>query len=269
LGSTREIEALEKALGMTLLVNEGNYWKTTAKGRRLYNLLMECSNNLGALVNSKMEMPDSLTIGGDSTAIQWLINPRMTHIRALLPSVKLNLKERNFRQVQVGFSSGSLDFGILDEERLPGDLGWKAVPLLVLDAALFIPCKLLRGREPTPATLATIPFATLDPSGTYTWRLKEASQGAGYQLRFDTFYGRMGDVYQAVQLGMYAAILPALAHEVMPLPEVDVFTSPELLKELSYAPTLVWPEHAEPDRPWLPKAAKLLHEGITQPLMEN
>ncbi len=262
----KEIYRLEELVGFQLIRKEGDHMLATDKGRDLYKLLLQCSNGLKDVVNDCKKLPEILTLGGDSTTIQWIIDPRMKNIRENLVGVKLNLKDRNYREIIVGLWNRSLDFAISDGGRMFDCQGLQTAPLDPIQYALYIPHNLKPSGDPTPGLLASIPFAGLDPDCTYTQRLNEAAESAGYKLRFETFYGRMGDLFHSLSIGRHAAVLPSIAHEVQHLEDVEIYTSPTFLKDLTYTPALVWLENTEPIRPWLEKTACLLQQGLTLPL---
>ena len=262
----KEIVKLEDSLGFQLVRKQGDHMVTTRKGRELYKMLFLCSNSLKGLVNDSKELPEILTIGGDSTTIQWIIDPRISRIRELLNGVKLSLKDRNYREIIGGLWDGSLDFAISDGGRILECYGLQATPLDPIEYALYVPNNLQLGADPNPDRLSSIPFAGLDPDCTYTQRLDEAAELAGYKLSFESFYGRMGDLYHSLNIGNHAAVLPTIAHAVQPLEGVEIHTSPAFLKDLAYTPALVWLENSEHVRPWLEKTASTLHKGLTLPL---
>jgi DNA-binding transcriptional LysR family regulator len=263
----KEIDRLEDSLGYLVFNRIGDKMTVTPRGRDFYHVLLQFSNDLQALADNCADPPDTLKIGAASGDIQWLINPRISLIKELLPNVKLNLKDKHFRKIHRGLQKGTLDFAITDEGHVfENSDALQGTPLDPIEFALYIPSNLQTGAVPSSDLLASIPFATLGRRSIFTKRLKKAAKHAGFKLRFETYYGRIGALYQSLSLGLHAAVLPTIAHEVQPLKDVEVHTSPAFLKDLTYIPALVWRINAERAQPWLEKTASTLHKGLTLPI---
>ena len=117
---SQSVQALERELGVTLVVRAKDGIRLTADGSQFYPFIRSISAAEEALQRKKTEMQglqkQTVCIGSFSSVGRSVLPPVMKRFRESYPSVHFVLKQGDYTDIHRWVSEGQVDFGFLDAE---------------------------------------------------------------------------------------------------------------------------------------------------------
>lgn len=213
---SRQMTELEGALGQPLFVRTGRRKQLSAAGHELARVVRELSQGL-ADVSAAAQGPVRVALGAGDSVLQWLVLPKLGHLKKALQGVELELGALGSDGVVTALLEQRLDLGLLRGSEIAGAL--EQAPVGQVSYALF--SAVGRGKLPlaVPTTERGLEraLASLGPAS----------------LRCETF----PQVALAVRSGDFQGVLPTFARELLPaagyrmtsMPSLDEVTTPLVL----------------------------------------
>jgi DNA-binding transcriptional LysR family regulator len=152
-----------------------------------------------------------VVVAAGESIIQWLLLPRLPHIRKTLPETELKILNLPTSQVVDRLVDGTVDFGIVRKTAVTKPLIGKS--LGSFRYALFVPEALCLERKASESSrlLMNLPLATLEGEGAFRKALDRQARKEELTLRIELECASFPLVARAVQTEALAAILPTLA----------------------------------------------------------
>ena len=209
---SRQIAELESHFEVELTRRQGKGIAITATGDQLARLINDFERGLDDLRAEVRSAPVAYSIAASSSALHWLLLPKLKAIAAALPAVKWTLHHEGTTAIGDKVVMGEVDFGLCIGTPSPATL--KRRFLGNVEYSVFVPVSL--SAETDAATvLRDCPLA-LPIGGTLreslnTWAAKQRT-ALNIRLEVDSYM----QAADTVMRGTHAAVLPSLAATSMP-----------------------------------------------------
>lgn len=258
---SRQLRELSEFFGNEVAQRQGKLLKLTEHGRKLADLARSHLRSLEDFrAECRAECPDYTIAAGDSL-LHWLVIPRLGGLAGGKPPVRFATMSLRTNDVVLQLSDGRVDFGIIRQDAVAE--GLESAPLGELSYAAVVP-KALIGRGKTPSlkdVLGSIPLAAQTADGQFTQRLRKIASDLKVEIEPALACQSFPQTLSAVRAGGFAAILPTLALDDLPI-ESYVLIKGDELKPLTRKLALVWNRRATHVRPTATPLAQRLAKAF-------
>jgi DNA-binding transcriptional LysR family regulator len=206
---SRQIRELEEFFGVELVRRHGRGLVLTDAGRQLAALGRSQISALGDFAATCRGTRVTVSMVASETLLQWLIVPRLAHLRAACPQADFTVFHEDNAAIAARVREGIYDFGFLRCKPERGDTG--LAELGNLDYLLAAPRALVRGREwSLVEALTKLPLA-VPIGGTLREALAAFMHRHGSTLSPALGCTSYLHAAAALRSGACAAVLPTLA----------------------------------------------------------
>ncbi|MFM2177999.1 MAG: hypothetical protein RL015_2097 [Verrucomicrobiota bacterium] len=210
---SRQIRELEQFFGTELTRRKGKTLSLSAAGERLALLIRQQLQDLEDFRKEQMGQAKSFVIGAGASVLEWMVVPSLPDISQLLSSATLQTEAHRSRSLADAVRDGRVDLAIIRQNAAPA--GNHSALIMKMSFHLCIPRALLkRGTTERaaakPAYWQTLPFAAGRDGGQTDTAVRAAMAEAGVDFHPCFECGSMLQVWQLVELGACAGILPSL-----------------------------------------------------------
>ncbi len=213
---SRQLRELETFLGTELFVRKRNSFQPTPAGQKLLALAREFMSALQVARREMRSLPQDVCFGAGESIFHWLLFPRLSAVRDLLPNCRFEFRNLRSKDIVRGLLESDLDLGIVREDACPKDLKQKA--LGTISYSLYLPIEFAsraKGRG-VREILRALPLATLEGEGQFKTRLAELSGKQDLALDFRMVCSSFPLMTEILKQGNIAAILPNIAGIELP-----------------------------------------------------
>jgi DNA-binding transcriptional LysR family regulator len=253
---SRQVKELEEFFGAELMRRHGKGIALTRQGERLHLVARECFSSLMDFQSQCRDLPVEIVVGSGESLIQWLLMPKLSSIRKVLPRALLKFLNLSSSEVVRRLADGRIDFGVVKASAISRPL--RSASLGVLQYSLFAPQD-LAGSASGPRALQELPLAILEGEGSFRKDLSELLRKKRLTLNIAVECASFPLAAQAIEHGGVAAILPSIAG-----PDLARFGLKELrvpwFDSLKREVCLAWNPRALRVRPMLEQAQKSFQE---------
>lgn len=208
---SRQVKELEGFFGIALTRRVGRRIEITDEGKYLAALIRRQFRELDDFREAMAGRNVSVRIGSQGSIIDWLLLPRLGATREALGNVLLETEQMRTMDVLRAVSDGRLDFGILREDAIPGEMKrWK---LGRVGYSLFAAKSFWRGRNTAAEVAGAAPMADLLPGGQFSRDLQDWVNREGLRPHVIAKVSSFTDLARIVRCHQAAAVLPELAEE--------------------------------------------------------
>jgi DNA-binding transcriptional LysR family regulator len=209
---SRQIAELSSHFEVELTRRSGRGLAFTPAGEQLARLVTELERGLEDLYGTVAAAPVAYSIAGSSSALHWLLLPKLKAISEALPAVKWTLHHEGTTAIGDKVVMGEVDFGLCIGTPKPVTL--KRRFLGNVEYSVFVPVSL--SAETDVATLLCDSPLALPIGGTLreslnVWATKQRI-ALNVRLEVDSYMQAADTVVR----GTHAAVLPSLAASSMP-----------------------------------------------------
>ncbi len=209
---SRQIAELSSHFEVELSQRSGRGIAFTPAGEQLARLVTELERGLDDLRGTVKAAPVAYSIAASSSALHWLLLPKLKEISAVLPAVKWTLHHEGTTAIGDKVVMGEVDFGMCIGTPSPATL--KRRLLGNVEYSIFVPAS-LSAETDVATVLRACPLA-LPIGGTLreslnAWAKKQRST-LNVRLEVDSYM----QAADTVMRGTHAAVLPSLAATSMP-----------------------------------------------------
>lgn len=209
---SRQIAELSSHFEVELSRRSGRGIAFTPAGEQLARLVTELERGLEDLRGTVKAAPVAYSIAASSSALHWLLLPKLKAISAALPAVKWTLHHEGSTEIADRVVMGEVDFGLCVGTPSPATL--KRRFLGNFEYSVFVPASL--SAETDVATLLRDCPLALPIGGTLreslnVWAKKQRIP-LNVRLEVDSYM----QAADTVMRGTHAAVLPSLASTSMP-----------------------------------------------------
>jgi DNA-binding transcriptional LysR family regulator len=218
---SRQIKALEEALGQQLFAREGKSLRLTPAGRRLALLTKSFLAALEALADGAEAM--RIRIGAGDSVLETVLYPKLKRLASVLPNRAFQFQSRSTRQISQGLREGTLDFGVLRDSAV--EPGWQSKTLGTVAFCLVVPrARLPEGEWTGFGDLEGQPFVSLTGEGSFVSSLSQLMEKWACKVRVVAEAESFTKIAKIAEAAECAAVLPeglakALPHERFVLEE--------------------------------------------------
>ena len=209
---SRQIAELSSHFEVELSRRSGRGIAFTPAGEQLARLVTELERGLEDLRGTVKAAPVAYSIVGSSSALHWLLLPKLKAISAALPAVKWTLHHEGTTAIGDKVVMGEVDFGLCIGTPSPATL--KRRFLGNVEYSVFVPGGLIDATD-VATVLRDCPLA-LPIGGTLRESLdawaKKQKIALNVRLEVDSYMQAADTVVR----GTHAAVLPSLASTSMP-----------------------------------------------------
>jgi DNA-binding transcriptional LysR family regulator len=209
---SRQIAELESHFEVELTRRQGKGIAITANGDQLARIINEFQRGLDDLRSQVKCAPVVYSIAASSSALHWLLLPKLKTISAALPTVKWTLHHEGTAAIGDKVVMGEIDFGLCIGTPSPATL--KRRFLGNVEYSVFVPASLSVATD-VATLLRDCPLA-LPIGGTLRDSLnawaKKQKIALNVRLEVDSYM----QAADTVMRGTHAAVLPSLAATGMP-----------------------------------------------------
>ncbi len=209
---SRQIAELSSHFEVELSRRVGRGMSFTPAGEQLARLVTEFERGLDDLRGTVKAAPVAYSIAGSSSALHWLLLPKLRAISVALPSVRWTLLHEGTTAIGDKVVMGEVDFGLCIGTPSPATL--KRRFLCNVEYSIFVPGSL--SAETDVATLLRDCPLALPIGGTLRESLsawaKKQRIALNVRLEVDSYMQAADTVLR----GTHAAVLPSLAASSMP-----------------------------------------------------
>lgn len=223
---SRQVKELEGFFGVALTRRVGRRIEITDEGKALALLIRRQFRELDDFRESMAGRKVTVRIGSQGSVIEWLLIPRLGAVRTALGDPVVELEQLRTLDVLQGVADGRLDFGILREDALPGEMKrWK---LGRVGYSLFGASALCKGLKSLAEVIENVPMVELYPGGQFSMRWQEWLWNAELRPRVLAKTTSFTELAKMVRTGQAAAVLPDLAREELAPPKFHRHPVPKL-----------------------------------------
>jgi DNA-binding transcriptional LysR family regulator len=224
---SRQIKELETFFGVELRRRKGKGIVITENGRRLAALAREQFAGLEDFRRSCRQIPVEVSIASGNSLLEWLLLPKISHLRKALLGVRLRVLSQRTRDIVDGLMQQSLDFGLIRADALRPVLRSENVRAEAY--SLFVPRKLAPGLTPAGLRrrIAELPIAT-SLGGQFREHLEADAEKAKWPLHIELSCSSFTQAACAVTSGDYAGVLPGIADAQFDKTKITRFELPFL-----------------------------------------
>ena len=253
---SKQVRELEGFFGIALTIRQGRTVKLTEAGRELAQLARAHLTGLADFQQACCELPQSLSVGGSNSVLEWVLLPQMPRLRDQLPNVRLELCTGRTHELLRRLEDMTLDLALLREDAVVVPLRSKRV--LVMTYSVFLPRRLVGEDQKAElgSILARVPLAT-SIGGQFRERLEASSSRAKWRLRIELSCASFTQAAKAVQTGAYGAVLPSVAAVEFAQQDILEFPLP-FLKSYARPVGVVWNPRLVDVRPLVGRAVGVL-----------
>ena len=225
--ASRQMKELSEYVGTDLLRRSGRSVELTDAGKELAGMSADFFHRLESFLADVQHRPELFKLGIGDSIFQWLILPNMKRFRQTFSNIELIPYGYPSGEIVRKVKSGELDAGIVRAQSF-GSETFVVEEIGKIKYKLFIPEQLhvKIGRRNTSGLISTLPFCTLTGDGEYARSMK--SFFAAFNGQSSLNCSSMIQMYNAVQTGEYAAILPEKSEWGFAAGTVQGITLPEL-----------------------------------------
>ena len=236
---SRQLGELAAFFGREIARRRGKLLELTEPGKRLADLARSQLRSLQDFrAECRAESIDYTIAAGDSV-IHWLVIPRLGKLRAESPSIRVATLNLRTNDIVRQLGDGRLDFGIIRQNALVA--GLKSAFLGPLTYCVVVPVELV-GSAPKSSlrdVLTSFPLAAQTSDGQFTQRLHAIARDMKADLRPALACQSFPQILSAVRSGAFAAVVPQLALNDLPLRSfVEITAAP--LRRLQRELVLAW-----------------------------
>jgi LysR family transcriptional regulator, nitrogen assimilation regulatory protein len=257
---SRQLTQLEKFFKTELKRKTGKTIKLTPAGKELARISRIHLHALDQFRLSCTRQPKEITLGAGDSLLQWLVLPRLTQIRRVLPGSIIELQDLQNRAICQDLQEHVIDFGLLRADLIRQST-LKGQSLGSFGYSLFIPQALWTRADGMSEAqlLQELPLVIQGGNTVFQKRLGEIAAKNDWKLNVNLLCESFPQAAQAMSTGQLAAILPDLAK--FNLVSKTVKTVPlKSLELLRREIVLAWHPHRLETRPHL--------AGVTHKLAE-
>ena len=209
---SRQIAELSSHFEVELSRRVGRGIVFTPAGKQLARLMTEFERGLDELRGTVKAAPVAYSIAGSSSALHWLLLPKLKAISAALPGVRWTFRDEGTLAIGDKVVMGEVDFGLCIGTPSPATL--KRRFLGNVEYSVFVPAS-LSAETDVATVLRDCPLA-LPIGGTLreslnAWARKQRIV-PNVRLEVDSYM----QAADTVMRGTHAAVLPSLASTSMP-----------------------------------------------------
>jgi DNA-binding transcriptional LysR family regulator len=214
---SRQIQLLEKRLGVRLLERSSRSVRLTSAGRTFLadarHILRLAESSALAVRRAARGESGHVTIGFTAASGYSLMPGMITECRARLPNVAINLREMATREQIEALASGALDLALLRPNASLEEFESLRVMREPLLAALPKSCPLARGQSPAMDDFDGIPFVMYSPTEARYLHDLVASLFAlaGVKPKYGQYTTQVHSILALVAAGLGVALVPAAA----------------------------------------------------------
>lgn len=257
---SKQIKELESFFGTTLSSRQGRTAKLTEAGIQLAQLARLYLSGLEDFKQTCRGVPQSLTLGGSNSVLEWLVLPQIDRLRESAPNTVIELSAGRTQDLIRRVTDMTVDLALVREDAVPRPLKWKR--LMLMKYSLFLPRKLADGIKPAElkARIAGLPLAT-SMGGQFREDLATAAGRAGWPLRIELSCSSFTQAARAVEKGALGAVLPSVAAVEFGRADVVEFELP-FLKSYARPIAAVWNPRLAEVRPSVGRLVDFLKGSI-------
>ena len=236
---SRQLRELSEFFGREVTHRRGKLLKLTPEGARLAELVRPFLRGLEDFHSDCKSVRSVFAIAAGDSLIQWLVIPRLGDLLNTLPDVRFRTVSLRTNEIIQQVTDERMDFGLVRKNAVAP--GLRSMALGTLAFVAVVPTA-LTSRKSVPnfsELLEKYPLAMQDTDGQFNRKLRELALTQNTLFRPGLGCDSFPQTMAAVRSGRFAAIIPELALQELPVGSVHKITGPPL-RSLQRDISLVW-----------------------------
>ena len=235
---SRQLKALEEALGLGLFDRTGKTLKLNENGRRVVLAAHTFFGSLDDVMNTATAAAESVALGASDAVLRWLIMPHTAELMSGDPPLRFDLRTLSAESALREILTGTLDLAIVRSDTITEDV--QSEVITTLRYVLAVPRTLLRSQEGAEVFEGKpLPFVELAGDALFTKNVKTTAAALGLNLRPVLQAQSFSLLISAVESGTAAAFLPTIAAKSLPEQRFAHVTA-DGIKAMDRSMSLVW-----------------------------
>lgn len=228
---TRQIQCLERELGVKLLEREGKRFGLTEAGRHFRAGAAHVLDEVALLERQTRLIGDSsatlVRLGYVGSMMFSLLPQLLAHLEAMLPEIRLDIVEMGTEEQAAALLSGRIDVGFMRSWVEREGIAFE--PAGEESLSIVYPSAMDTGAAPALAAFAERPFVWASRSAApgLAERIEELCVAAGFSPKSKYECGQLSSVLGLVASGLGWTILPAFSARAIKLEGVEVAPLPD------------------------------------------
>ncbi|HMP73545.1 MAG TPA: LysR family transcriptional regulator [Kiritimatiellia bacterium] len=240
---SRQIKDLESFFSLPLVRKVGRVAVPTAHAKAIAASVRAHLKQLQAHVGAEVQL-GPFVLASSQSLQEWYLAPRLVRLGKALGNRTIRLMVMRSREIAEALEDHRLDMALIRHDALPP--GMKSKPVMKLTYALFAPKTLAAGATPRKV-IQNLPLA-IPLGGRLREQVEQAARKAGLTLKIGLEASSFTLCADAVNRGLYAAILPSIAESALDADRVVKLPLP-LTMDLARNIVAAW-HPAAPDGGW-------------------